>query len=134
MRISDWSSDVCSSDLIFGRRFPVETGDRAAQRVLQPGHIDGNALVTSPRSGLNQRRAQERQIGGSSLCDIPGEIVPVPTFEEAPAEQRMDLERDVGRQILITNFIVGGKMEMGGIFAGPGGGMTTNFHINGNLA
>src|SRR3546814_4049131 len=24
---------------IFGRRFPVETGDRAAQRVLQPGHI-----------------------------------------------------------------------------------------------
>src|SRR3546814_4939172 len=92
VRSSDWSSDMCSYEL-----FPVETGDRAAQRVLQPEHIDGNALVTSPRSGLNQRRAQERQIGGSSLCDIPGEIVPVPTFEEAPAEQRMDLEREVGR-------------------------------------
>src|SRR3546814_12468968 len=112
MRISDWSSDVCSSDLIFGRRFPVETGDRAAQRVLQPGHIDGNALVTSPRSGLNQRRAQERQIGGSSLCDIPGEIVPVPTFEEAPAEQRMDLERD--RQSVVSGKSVSVGVDLGG--------------------
>src|SRR3546814_3740256 len=77
---------------MFGRRFPVETGDRAAQRVLQPGHIDGNALVTSPRSGLNQRRAQERQIGGSSLCDIPGEIVPVPTFEERSEEHTSELQ------------------------------------------
>src|SRR3546814_16310722 len=121
MRISDWSSDVCSSDLIFGRRFPVETGDRAAQRVLQPGHIDGNALVTRPRSALNQRRAQERQTGGSSLCDIPGEIVPVPTFEEAPPEQSMELARDVGRQTLISHFIVGRNSEIGGIFARAGG-------------
>src|SRR3546814_7345890 len=74
---------------IFGRRFPVETGDRAAQRVLQPGHIDGNALVTSPRSGLNQRRAQERQIGGSSLCDIPGEIVPVRSEEHTSELQSL---------------------------------------------
>src|SRR3546814_18182393 len=98
---------------MFGRRFPVETGDRAAQRVLQPGHIDGNALVTSPRSGLNQRRAQERQIGGSSLCALPGEIVPVPTFEEAPAEQSMALEREVGRPILMSHFFFSRTIEIG---------------------
>src|SRR3546814_16049749 len=92
--------------------------------------IDGNALGTSPRSGLKQRRAQERQSGGSSLCDRPGESVPVPTLEEAPAELRMDLEREVGRQILMSHFIGGRKIEIGGIFAGAGGGIDIDFQLD----
>src|SRR3546814_15666359 len=41
----------------------------------------------------------------------------------------MDLEREVGRQILMSHFIVGRKIEIGGIFAGAGGGIDIDFNL-----
>src|SRR3546814_16274301 len=59
MRISDWSSDVCSSDLIepFEQHLR-ETGVAAGRlqtAVTQPGHIDGRAAPGDVRP----RRAEE---------------------------------------------------------------------------
>src|SRR3546814_7835051 len=42
----------------------------------------------------------------------------------------MDLEREVGRQILMSHFIVGRKIEIGGIFAGAGGGIDIDFQLD----
>src|SRR3546814_21095647 len=36
MRISDWSSDVCSSDLLVGERVEAATGELRAQRLVDP--------------------------------------------------------------------------------------------------
>src|SRR3546814_9588142 len=41
MRISDWSSDVCSSDLPHRGRFRLRPDRAAQQRKAQPGEIDG---------------------------------------------------------------------------------------------
>src|SRR3546814_196736 len=43
MRISDWSSDVCSSDLLLGFRHPEELGQQAA-RHLDHAHDAGGDL------------------------------------------------------------------------------------------
>src|SRR3546814_5566849 len=40
MRISDWSSDVCSSDLIF------QTGNERAQRILKIDDLDHHGSIT----------------------------------------------------------------------------------------
>src|SRR3546814_1408095 len=42
----------------------------------------------------------------------------------------MDLEREVGRQIRMSHFIVGRKIEIGGIFAGAGGGIDIDFQLD----
>src|SRR3546814_2969315 len=79
MRISDWSSDVCSSDLVGGRRaFRRQHGghredagdrlDRLLRRLaqgFQPGpalrlHLDGEQDV--PLAHL-QARSEERRVG-----------------------------------------------------------------------
>src|SRR3546814_20213700 len=83
MRISDWSSDVCSSDL----------------RFVQPGHVDGDVIISRPGTGLDEGIAQEGQIERYSLGDIPGEIEPVPTLEETPARSE---ERRVGKECVST--------------------------------
>src|SRR3546814_15015411 len=44
MRISDWSSDVCSSDLRFARRFEARGGYRSGGRKARPM----NTLVVRP--------------------------------------------------------------------------------------
>src|SRR3546814_3612466 len=53
MRISDWSSDVCSSDLNLG----------ADRRPALPGVFAGGALQTRQRQGLSQGRSEERRVG-----------------------------------------------------------------------
>src|SRR3546814_3951785 len=53
MRISDWSSDVCSSDLQMGIGRAVEIGFDAAQRVADPGMGHGG-IPTEPDCGLQE--------------------------------------------------------------------------------
>src|SRR3546814_5909904 len=78
MRISDWSSDVCSSDL---RREPVEIereallefeideADRAADRArrFQIGRIvgldDDKVIVRPEQRGRDDERSEERRVG-----------------------------------------------------------------------
>src|SRR3546814_11735116 len=82
MRISDWSSDVCSSDLILGaQRFPVETvlfvadllhrpadgGLDLVKRTRRPGAIFIDALAAEPARqhdelGRGQRIARDARL------------------------------------------------------------------------
>src|SRR3546814_8529678 len=80
MRISDWSSDVCSSDLIVGKGPDVGRGDRiddgqrvalAVLRVLQGrADTDDDDLVVRRRTVfggrriLRHRRRRHQQAGG----------------------------------------------------------------------
>src|SRR3546814_8689786 len=58
MRISDWSSDVCSSDLLYG---VLDLGDPAveapatvAERIRGAlKHIDAERLIVAPDCGMN---------------------------------------------------------------------------------
>src|SRR3546814_2559810 len=68
VRISDWSSDVCSSDLLEARKVRACAGFgialtppiRSIQNAGQPG------LLLGARSKLDEHRAQHRQIGRAS--------------------------------------------------------------------
>src|SRR3546814_3857416 len=62
---------------------PVDLRNRAAQRFVQPGHVDGDVIISRPGTGLDEGIAQEGQIERYSLGDIPGEIEPVPTLRSA---------------------------------------------------
>src|SRR3546814_19294907 len=58
MRISDWSSDVCSSDLLSARRPPCNEADRrrhAAVRFISAPKGSGSRLGSPPR--FRQHRA-----------------------------------------------------------------------------
>src|SRR3546814_9328236 len=77
MRISDWSSDVCSSDLIAGRFFKVveagkieasELGSFAAMKPtnLQPGSLE-HALLKDVLLGVNDPRGLTAQMRRSTL-------------------------------------------------------------------
>src|SRR3546814_2976727 len=59
MRISDWSSDVCSSDLRFDRRDKICI---AAMRRMHPASYDRH--VRAPRSGLPFRRLFNQALFG----------------------------------------------------------------------
>src|SRR3546814_4357998 len=72
MRISDWSSDVCSSDLPF----------------LQIGDLD-------PRSGVRHGRILRRGMARREFLAL--ELDPV-----APAAQRRSEERRVGKECVST--------------------------------
>src|SRR3546814_10197060 len=68
MRISDWSSDVCSSDLA---RAQARTG-RACKGPVE-GPRTGSARQPATRSG--RRSAARRRAGSACADDIPG-VVP----------------------------------------------------------
>src|SRR3546814_13487278 len=53
MRISDWSSDVCSSDLIYGLE------PRKSAKLFRPS----GALSRQRRAGLVTARSEERRVG-----------------------------------------------------------------------
>src|SRR3546814_10404683 len=73
MRISDWSSDVCSSDLGTGRRGGSKArGARLRQGALPPGRrrrrlAAGGALRCHPGDRRSERhpagRSEERRVG-----------------------------------------------------------------------
>src|SRR3546814_7614068 len=60
MRISDWSSDVCSSDLVLGeqadqsREVPQEVEDQKGQRRTPPESADDPLQRNTPAVGLQQ--------------------------------------------------------------------------------
>src|SRR3546814_9126012 len=55
MRISDWSSDVCSSDLLYGRL--LQTRDQEIQREFRPGWS-----VYSPLTALATAMSERQEL------------------------------------------------------------------------
>src|SRR3546814_17171663 len=75
MRISDWSSDVCSSDLVEG----AETLARQIQRIAGPGrkladrrHVEFQRALQAQRVGI-ARRAVEGE-GHRRRFDLHGDV------------------------------------------------------------
>src|SRR3546814_14141512 len=63
MRISDWSSDVCSSDLLRGERVQHRTGD--VERARVPGHgVAVGATLVDARGVFGQRQHRQRVLAG----------------------------------------------------------------------
>src|SRR3546814_2544879 len=58
MRISDWSSDVCSSDLLFG----IEIDNRPAYTAA--GVVDHDFGYADPRLDRSEQVCHARRIGG----------------------------------------------------------------------
>src|SRR3546814_17891672 len=70
MRISDWSSDVCSSDLIFGEGLPIPRhvlGERGAGNVLDPLHQRNQPFVTVGLGGGEADAAIAHHDGGDAV-------------------------------------------------------------------
>src|SRR3546814_17119640 len=63
MRISDWSSDVCSSDLPASLLGRVDAIVKGVDAVLQAG-LEPWQLLRSVDGGGGQRRADRGQVGG----------------------------------------------------------------------
>src|SRR3546814_8310489 len=67
MRISDWSSDVCSSDLLYRRRFRIDAKplrDRRTDRRQRRGNQD--------RAGFGAEAAEERGGQAAGAVELAG--------------------------------------------------------------
>src|SRR3546814_3325947 len=84
MRISDWSSDVCSSDLIgldeAGRTAACRVGALDAQRGVRPGRLgeifDRGADPLAPLD--QQHRSEERRVGKERVSTCRSRWSPYP--------------------------------------------------------
>src|SRR3546814_6395438 len=65
MRISDWSSDVCSSDLVAGG-LDRPSGGRAAPSLLRGGRHRRRGRRSEREGRAGARRAADREIGRAS--------------------------------------------------------------------
>src|SRR3546814_18021814 len=92
MRISDWSSDVCSSDLLAQRGFDPAMGARPMQRLIQD----------TIRRALADELLFGRLVSGGHVevdLDDQGEVVL--TFSETSTPKRSE-ERRVGKACVST--------------------------------
>src|SRR3546814_13892957 len=76
MRISDWSSDVCSSDLRLAGQGPVQLAERAALTVVMaangyPGTPEKGGAIT----GLDAAEAAGARVFHAGTADKDGAIV-----------------------------------------------------------
>src|SRR3546814_4194960 len=63
MRISDWSSDVCSSDLLPGRADAVGLGGMSSAGRLVPARLPFDVACLLAVTGLSCLRSEERRVG-----------------------------------------------------------------------
>src|SRR3546814_12583251 len=97
MRISDWSSDVCSSDLQLGRACRVDArmagGDgRVECTACLPGlgladrpQAGGRPALSLCRRGAVERRASRGAPGSQGVCRLARLCAPHPGFPARPA-------------------------------------------------
>src|SRR3546814_19933806 len=95
MRISDWSSDVCSSDLIAGDElYPLEAGIRAEQTLIDFGRRRGEKLRQAARVDGAALRVVERsefialQSARQYLDVLPQQRVVAPPEDNMPFHTR----------------------------------------------
>src|SRR3546814_12751876 len=73
MRISDWSSDVCSSDLAIGRQprhIPPSAPElRTQERKIEPGVVRGDRKAGDVWCDVAGNVAEQRRSGDVRICD-----------------------------------------------------------------
>src|SRR3546814_10613795 len=71
MRISDWSSDVCSSDLDHRRQYVTRTTARTSQGASRSVHEGRNTYVRDSKGQGVVHRSGERRFGARAwLCNV----------------------------------------------------------------
>src|SRR3546814_13633043 len=90
MRISDWSSDVCSADLAKYRRIVEARGDRG----LSPGEIDDDIVRLVAQNELDESKA-----AGSGSENV---FTMVRRIGKAKAHLASSEERRVGKECVST--------------------------------
>src|SRR3546814_1915359 len=72
MRISDWSSDVCSSDLIAGARKTYRSHGKEQEKHGITRHIDRKTAITADLTGvqsiINYANTQEKRAGDQAVA------------------------------------------------------------------
>src|SRR3546814_15784493 len=95
MRISDWSSDVCSSDLGFGKTIGEADGlglfalDRVAEHQDFARHADADTLRQAPHQTIIRRQADAAEGGTEAAVGI----------DDHKIARRSD-ERRVGKELV----------------------------------
>src|SRR3546814_11903967 len=74
MRISDWSSDVCSSDLIPFDRLIILIGAKGLQIGVAAGRGQRGAVEVDARGDLREIGARDRPSGGEAGDQIVGHV------------------------------------------------------------
>src|SRR3546814_4657680 len=105
MRISDWSSDVCSSDLGVGgdAEMAIEVG--GGGRGAEAGHADDRAVgadIALPAEGRSRLDGDLERVGPQHLIAVMGWL----GVEQRPAGQRDD---GGGDAVLLQPFLPGGR-------------------------
>src|SRR3546814_11729090 len=94
MRISDWSSDVCSSDLWLPWRFPMGGSIAGAPEIAAPYNLRVGmpmirfppflsreyALACQAKNGPALSHGPSMLAGGTSCGDLPAKQTPLPKF------------------------------------------------------
>src|SRR3546814_7160538 len=98
MRISDWSSDVCSSDLVLGQD-PLELG------LLHPGHEAAALVHVADGLGERHRRGRQQERPHDEVGDDPRlhRQVREPDDEGEDGDGELDLgDNDPGRGVQLA--------------------------------
>src|SRR3546814_17316474 len=101
MRISDWSSDVCSSDLISPPRHQLQVDSASFDSVLPPGRGTIRA-VTRPLTDINGERRRAHMIPALAYDDGETEDSDEDRREGRVAALARDLVSAVGVEGAIT--------------------------------
>src|SRR3546814_18476399 len=103
MRISDWSSDVCSSDLAFHPRWTSCISRKLFKVGAQGSEAVGSNIVRSGPAAIARQHIEVHQIMGVNELDpisATADDIDVPVFPY-PLEQRSE-ERRVGKECVST--------------------------------
>src|SRR3546814_15045882 len=100
MRISDWSSDVCSSDLKLSLSIKAKEVDEEKQAMKQYGSSDSGASLGDILGAAIREKQQEIQESGGSGAE-----------PEAAGEESGD-DRD--RKSVVEGKSVSGRVDLGG--------------------
>src|SRR3546814_15463844 len=110
MRISDWSSDVCSSDLIRGE-FKAWAGDSAtvppASRPPAPA-----PAPSAPPVSPEVARAHLARLRAALRDPCPAELSPGDSWAREPSGGAIRLHSD--RKSVVSGQSVSGRVELGG--------------------
>src|SRR3546814_5013216 len=96
MRISDWSSDVCSSDLAF--EWPIAADAQAGETGLRVRDSNGNELA----DGDNVVVIKDQKVKGSSIPLKQGTMIRGIRLVEDDAGHIRSEERRVGKECVST--------------------------------